>query len=82
LAVFADGVYLETRNPRSNAEDEIALCVIGLGVGLISIGTSLPYLPIWVVAVVGVVSPFVAFAVAVIVFWLIVMVNAVFRLGI
>jgi hypothetical protein len=81
LALFGDGVYLETRNPRSNAEDDVALCVLAAGVALITIGTSLPFLPIWAVALIGIVSPFAAFGVAVIVFWMIVMLNAVFRFG-
>jgi hypothetical protein len=78
-AVFADGIYLETRNPRSNVEDDIALCVLGIGVAMMAAGASLPFLPIWLVVTVAIVSPSIAFSIAVAVVWSVIILNAIFR---
>jgi hypothetical protein len=75
IAVFAWGIYLETRNPRTNAEDDFAWQVLGAGTFLIGIGATLRFLPLRLVArlpiaiVIGIMSPFFAFALAVFVIW-------------
>ena len=78
-AVFADGIYLETRNPRSNAEDDVAWCVLGVGVAMTAAGASLPFLPIWLVILIAIASPLIAFGTAVIVVWSVIILNAFFQ---
>jgi hypothetical protein len=79
LIVFAEGAYLETRNPRSNAEDDVAWLVLGVGVTMIAIGASTPFAPLWAVALIGTASPFVAFGLAVVVVWSVIILNAIFH---
>jgi hypothetical protein len=79
LAIFAAGVYLETRNPRSGQEDVFAWEVLAAGVFLIGVGASLPFLPSWLAVAIGLASPFVAFESAVIVYWTIIILIAFFR---
>ena len=79
LAVFVAGVYLETRNPRSNEEDDFAVQVLAVGAFLLGIGASLPFVPAWLALAIGLVSPFLAFALAVIVVWSVIILNAIFR---
>ena len=78
-AVFAVGLYLETRNPRSNAEDHVAWCVLGIGVAITTAGASLPFLPVWLVLPLALASPFIAFLIAVAVVWFVIILNAIFR---
>jgi hypothetical protein len=78
-AVFTHGCDLETRNPRSNGEDDIAWLVLGVGVALIAAGASLPYVPIWLVPVIAVVSPYAAFVITVVAVWSIIILNAFLR---
>jgi len=81
LAVFVAGAYLETRNPRTNDEDNFAWCVLAVGTSLIGMGGSLPFARPVLVIVIALASPFIAFALAVFTFWALVMLNAAFRLG-
>jgi hypothetical protein len=69
LVVFANGVYLETRNPRSNDEDNIAICVLAVGASITGAGISIPFVRPLIVVLVAMASPVIAYALAVIVFW-------------
>src|SRR5580704_6543148 len=79
--LFGGGIYLETRNPRTGEEDIVAWCVLGIGVAMVSVGASLPFVPVWAVVPIGIASPFVAFVLAVIAVWALIMLNAIFRFG-
>lgn len=69
IVVLVVGVYLETRNPRSNAEDDFAWCLLAVGVSMLGTGISIPFVrPLWV-AVVALGLPFVAYVLAVSAFW-------------
>jgi hypothetical protein len=69
LGIFVAGLYLETRNPRSNNEDDVAWCILGIGAFLTGVGVSLRFVPTWLSIAIGIASPFVAFALAVTVVW-------------
>jgi len=69
LLIFAYGCYLETRNPRSNAEDNFAWLVLGIGVSLGSFGISLWFLRPIFACIIAVVVPPSAFCLAVVIFW-------------
>jgi len=69
LLIFAWGCYLETRNPRSNAEDDFAWLILGIGVSLGSFGISLRFLHPLFAPIIAVVAPPIAFCVAVVIFW-------------
>jgi uncharacterized membrane protein YphA (DoxX/SURF4 family) len=79
LSVFVAGVYLETRNPRSNEEDIFAWQVLAVGTFLLGVGCSLPFVGTWISLAVGLASPFAAFVVAVIVVWTVIILNAMVR---
>jgi hypothetical protein len=79
LAVFANGVFLETRNPRSNDEDDFAWRILAIGISIIGAGVSIPFVRPWIVPLVAIASPFVAFAAAVILFWSAIILNALIR---
>jgi len=69
LVVFAEGAYLETRNPRSNDEDNTALCILAMGSSMIGAGISIPFARPVIVILVAAASPFVAFSFAVFIVW-------------
>jgi len=77
--VFAAGLYLETRNPRSNAEDDFAWRVLGVGVAMMAAGASLPFVPTWLVIPIAIVSPWIAFVAAVVLLWSVIILNAFLR---
>jgi hypothetical protein len=79
LGIFVVGIYLETRNPRSNNDDTVACCVLAVGAFLTGMGVSLRFVPTWLSIAIGIASPFVAFALAVTVAWSIIILNAIFR---
>ncbi len=69
LIVFAKGAYLETRNPRSNDEDNAALCILATGSFMIGVGLCIPFARPAIVILVAAASPFVAAALTVFVVW-------------
>lgn len=69
LLFFACGLYLETRNPRSNTEDAIAWLTLGVGVFVGSFGVALRFFRPLVAVIVAFVAPPVAFCAAVALFW-------------
>ena len=69
LAIFAIGCYLETRNPRSNAEDDLAWLVLGIGVSLVAFGVSLWILRPLFALIIAIIAPPVAFCLAVVIVW-------------
>jgi hypothetical protein len=79
LGIFVVGAYLETRNPRSNDEDVCAWCVLAIGTFLVGTGASLPFAPFWASIAIGFASPLVAFALAVIASWSMIILNEFFR---
>jgi hypothetical protein len=79
LSVFVAGVYLETRNPRSNEEDDFALQVLTVGTFFLGVGCSLPFVRPWISLAIGLAAPFAAFICAVSVFWTVIFLNAIFR---
>ncbi len=79
LAVFVAGVYLQTRNPRSDEEDVFAWQVLAVGVFLLGVGVSLPFVRAWLALAIGFVSPYIAFMLAVLVVWCVIILNAIFR---
>ena len=75
LAIFASGCYLETRNPRSNAEDDFAWLVLGIGVSLGAFGVSLWFLRPLFALIVAIIAPPIASCFAVAVFWACLLAN-------
>ena len=69
LLILAWGCFLETRNPRSNTEDDFAILVLGAGVSLSSFGMSLRFLRPVFAAVIAILAPPIAFGLAVAIFW-------------
>ncbi|NOY41525.1 MAG: hypothetical protein GXP26_06780 [Planctomycetes bacterium] len=69
LVIFAWGCYLEIRNPRSNAEDNFAWLILGIGVSLGSFGIALWFLRPIFASIIAVVAPPLAFCLAVVIFW-------------
>jgi hypothetical protein len=76
---------LETRNPRSNVEDDVAWCVLAVGTAMTATGCFSPYLRLRYVPLVALAAPFVAFAAAASVVWSLILLgailHAIFRLG-
>ena len=70
-AFFLCGIYLETRNPRTNAEDNFAWGVLALGTSMTAGGVAIPFVRSWVVALIALASPFFGFWLAVAAFWMI-----------
>ncbi len=66
---FVLSMYLETRNPRSEAEDNLAWQLFTLGMFLVGTGASLPFMRAGWAMVVGALSPGVAFALLVVLVW-------------
>lgn len=69
------GFYLETRNPRTNAEDNFAWFVLALGTSMTAAGVAIPFARRWVVVLIAFVSPFLAFSLAVVAFWITMLSN-------
>lgn len=69
LVIFALGCYLETRNARSNAEDNFAWLLLGIGVSLGSFGVSLWFLRPISAFTLAVVAPPLAFCFVSVMFW-------------
>jgi len=69
MVIFAWGCNLETRNPRSNAEDNFAWLMLGIGVSLGSFGIALWFLRPIFAFIIAVVAPPLAFCLAVVIFW-------------
>ncbi len=75
LVIFACGCDLETRNPRSNAEDNFAWLVLGIGVSLGSFGVSLWFLRPIFAFIIAVIAPPLGFCLAVVIFWVCLIAN-------
>jgi putative Mn2+ efflux pump MntP len=69
LTVLIEGVRRETANPRSNAEDLVALCVLAVGVSLVSAAASIPFAKRLTVAAIAFASPFIAYVLLVMLIW-------------
>lgn len=70
VALLIVGVWLETRNPRSNVEDTIACGVLSAGMFLLGVGVILPFgRPILAVSI-GIVFPIVGWWLLVIAYWI------------
>ncbi len=76
LLIFVCGCYLEARNPRTNVEDNIAWLVLGIGVSLGSFGIAFRFLHPALATITAFVSPFLAFAFAVVMFWSFLIITA------
>lgn len=76
LVLFGIGCYLETRNPRTNAEDNFAWFVLAVGTSLTAAGVVYPFVRRGVVILVALLAPPTAFFLAVVVFWSIVLWSA------
>lgn len=76
-AIFAIGIHLETRNPRSNIEDNIAWCVLAIGVALMGAGVG-QKLAGWKGAILfAIVAPPYAFIGAVAIIWGLIILRAI-----
>jgi len=69
LLIFAYGCFLETRNPRTNIEDDFAWVVLGIGVSLGTFGLALRFLHPVVAILFAVFAPYIAFNLAVVMYW-------------
>jgi hypothetical protein len=81
LTVFAYGIHLETINPKTNLEADFACRVLALGTGTAAAGFALPFLRLRFVAIIALAAPLVAFTLAGYAFWVLILLNAVFHLG-
>lgn len=81
LAVFVYGIQLETRNPKTNVEADFACRVLAFGIGTAAAGFALPFLRLRFVAIIALAAPYVAFVLAVYAIWFLILLNAVFHLG-
>jgi hypothetical protein len=70
LATVITGAWLETRNPRSNAEDIIAWRVLAVGMFLLGVGVSLPFARPIIAVLIGIACPIVAWWLLVCAFWI------------
>jgi hypothetical protein len=78
LLTVAVGIGLETRNPRTNVEDDLGWAVLGTGMFLVGLGASLPFTRPLIALLIGFASPFCAFWFAVLAFWTYVITLAAF----
>ncbi len=77
--LLAGGAYLETRNPRTNVEDQFAWLVLYVGVATTTAGLVYPFLRLSYVLVVAFLAPGGAFGLALVLFWGFIVFNAIFR---
>jgi hypothetical protein len=77
IPVLIDGSRREMQNPRSNAEDDVARCVMGLGSSLIASGTCLLFARLRYAALVGILALGFPFALLVVLVWGAIIFNAV-----
>ena len=70
LATLITGAWLETRNPRSNVEDNIAWLVLFAGMFLLGVGVSLPFARPIIAVLIGFVFPLVGFCLLSSFYWI------------
>ncbi len=81
LTVCVYGIHLETRNPKNDVEADFACRVLAFGIGTAAAGFALPFLRLRFVAIIALAAPYAAFVLAVFAFWFLILLNAVFHLG-
>jgi hypothetical protein len=69
LVALASGAYLETRNPRSNHEDDTALAILAIGACVTGFAIALPLTHPVVAALIGLACPIVGFGLLVVSVW-------------
>ena len=69
LVTLAEGVALETRNPRTNDEDNEAWCILATGAAITGAGISIPFVRPYLVPLIAIASPLVGYAVVVLLVW-------------
>jgi hypothetical protein len=70
LAVLIKGAYLETRNPRSNEEDDVAWAVLAVGASMIGAAIGLLFrFPATTTIALAILFPAVGFALLVYLYW-------------
>lgn len=69
VVVFLLGVQLEIQNPRTIHEDNIAWCVLAASTALIAAGVSLTFVRPFIVFVVALIAPVIAFALSSLAVW-------------
>jgi len=69
LLTMIVGGWLETRNPRSNAEYDLAWCLMAAAMCLIGAGISLPFARPTVVILTSIASPIAGWCLLVVVYW-------------
>lgn len=79
LVVFVVGAYLETRNPRTNDEDDVAWRVLGVSAFLIGTGAGLLFVGPIKAIMIGVVSPFIGFWLMVAIVWSFILIHVIIR---
>lgn len=77
LATLAYWLRLQGMN-RTNAEDDLAICILGIGAAMVGAGISIPSLPPRYVLLIALASPFVLFAAFVIFVWSCIILYALF----
>jgi hypothetical protein len=78
LVIFLFGFYLQTQD-RTGAEDDFSWRILAVGTVLLAGGASLPFVHPLKAIIIASISPFVAFAFAVFMFWAIAVLMALVR---
>ncbi|MEX2168852.1 MAG: hypothetical protein WD851_06055 [Pirellulales bacterium] len=69
LLILFCGLWLSSRNPRSNQEDDFAWFVFSVGAAFIGAGITSPSKRPLFIAVAALLAPFIAFAFLVLLYW-------------
>lgn len=76
LAISSLGFLLETANPRSEVQDNLAWAVLGLGTSLVGVGASMPFTRTARALQIGLATPFVGFTVLAWAYWIYLIIAA------
>jgi hypothetical protein len=69
LGMFVPGIYLETRRLKTIEQETLARWMLTISTSLIGAGLSVPFARPIVVLAIAIVSPSIAFAMAAVAFW-------------
>jgi hypothetical protein len=79
VVAFIVGVRRELRNPRSNDEDAVAMCVVAVGTVFIGAGAGLFLVRPSIAMAIGVASPFVAYFLLGVLYWACLIIYVIIR---